>query len=102
MDKMGIWSLREYGLQEVLSTNRSESWNALLKREFVKKRGYTEDEIMCISFQIVKRRLIRVRRAKYGAGEKWMIRDKLKDNYICQGNVDDKSDEKKENCEEVF
>jgi hypothetical protein len=43
-----------------------------------------------------------VRRAKYGAGEKWMIRDKLKDNYICQGNVDDKSDEKKENCEEVF
>jgi hypothetical protein len=46
MDKMGIWSLREYGLQEMLSANRSESWNSLLKREFVKKRGYTEHEIM--------------------------------------------------------
>jgi hypothetical protein len=46
MDKMGIWSLREYGLQEVLSVNLSESWNSLLKREFVKKRGYTEHEIM--------------------------------------------------------
>ncbi len=46
MDKMGIWSLREYGLQEMISANRSESWNSLLKREFVKKRGYTEHKIM--------------------------------------------------------
>ena len=103
MDQMGVWSLKPYGLHEVLSTNRSESWNALLKREFVKKRGYTEDEIICISFQILKRRLLRVKRAKHRTGEKWMIRDQLKDEYIFKGKSDATLDEKKENdSEKVF
>lgn len=77
MGKMGVWALRDYGLFEVLSTNRSESWNALVKREFVKKRGYTEDEIIRTSFEIVKRRTLRVKKAQYRAEEKWKIRNSL-------------------------
>ena len=86
---MGVWSLRDYGLVQVLSTNRSESWNALIKREFVKKRGYSEDEVIMTSFSVIERRMLRLLNAKYRIGEKWKIRDKLKSKYNFQEHLDD-------------
>jgi hypothetical protein len=92
MKSMGVWALIAYGVKYVLSTNRMESWNSLLKRRFDKHRGYGEDQVIEGSSEIVRRRLLRVHRAKHGVGEKWLLREHLRQHY----KLDD------ENHDELF
>lgn len=86
MATMGFWALEKYGLHHPLSTNSSESFNALLKRHFPKKRCYTEDAILLGGFKVVKRQLIRLKRARRGVGEKWLLREHLRENYSIFNN----------------
>ena len=81
MKEMGLWSLERYGVKNILSTNRMESFNALLKRRFTKHRGYGEDEIISGSSEISRRQLLRCKRAKHGVGENWLLRQKLRESY---------------------
>lgn len=81
MERMGIWALKIYGIHRLLSTNRSESFNALLKRRFVKKRGYTEDEILLGGYSVLTSQLLRINRARSGIGESWLLREELREQY---------------------
>ncbi|KAI9550877.1 hypothetical protein GHT06_000218 [Daphnia sinensis] len=78
MNSMGIWSLERYDEKYLLSTNRSESFNALLKRRFVKHRAYAEDEMILGSYEIVRRQFLRIRRARFRVGENWLLRHHLR------------------------
>ena len=84
MKEMGFWHMKTYGVNNVLSTNRSESFNSLLKRRFTKHREYGEEEVLNGSFQIVRLQLLRIKRAKYAVGEKWLLREHLKKNYLIE------------------
>lgn len=81
MKNMGVWSLELYGVKNILSTNRAESFNSLLKRRFSRHRGYGEEEIIAGSSEIVRRTLLRVKRAKHGVGESWLLRKELRMLY---------------------
>jgi hypothetical protein len=63
MKDMGVWALELYGVKHILSTNRAESFNSLLKRRFSRHKGYGEVDIIAGSSEIVRRTLDRVRRA---------------------------------------
>ncbi|KZS02719.1 Uncharacterized protein APZ42_000122 [Daphnia magna] len=88
MNSMGIWSLERYNVKYLLSTNRSESFNALLKRRFVKTRAYAEDEMILGSYEIVRRQLIRIKRARFGVGENWLLRHHLQHLYKLTDNAE--------------
>jgi hypothetical protein len=87
---MGVWALMRYGVKYVLSTNRIESWNAILKRRLIKHGGYREEEVIEGSSEIVRRRLLRVSRAQHGVGEKELLREHLRTLYKLN---DDNNDE---------
>ncbi len=76
-----MWALRDYSVHHLLSTNRAESFNATLKREFPKKRGYAEDEILMGGFDIGTSQIRRVNRARFGIGERWLLRPELRSQY---------------------
>ena len=78
---MGMWSLKEYGINCHLSTNRAESFNALVKRRFVKPRNYGEDDIILGSSELVRRQILKFKRARYGIGERWILRQKFQHLY---------------------
>jgi hypothetical protein len=86
---MGVWSLQKYGIKFHLSTNRAESFNSLVKRRFVKPRNYGEDDIIFGSSEPVLRQVLRIRRARYGIGENWLLREEFRHLYDI-------------NCEEKF
>ncbi len=90
INSMGVWALMRYGVKYVLSTNRIESWNAILKRRLIKHGGYREEEVIEGSSEIVRRRLLRVSRAQHGVGEKGMLREHLRTLYKLN---DDNNDE---------
>ncbi|KZS10565.1 Uncharacterized protein APZ42_024881 [Daphnia magna] len=88
MNSMGIWSLERYNVNYLLLTNRSESFNALLKRRFVKTRAYAEDEMILGSYEIVRRQLLRIKRARFGLGENWLLRRHLQHLYKLTDNTE--------------
>lgn len=89
MKNMGVWALKRYGVNHILQTNRTESFNFLVKRRFIKHRGYGEEEVINGSSEIVRLRLLRCKKAKHGVGEKWLLRDHLRGYYQLE---DDKSE----------
>jgi len=84
MKDMGVWALRPYGVNNILSTNRMESFNSLLKRRFKKHRGYGEEEVIDGCSEISRLQLLRCKRAKHSVGEKWLLRDHLRQAYPLQ------------------
>lgn len=94
---MGVWSLQKYGVNFHLSTNRAESFNALVKRRFVKPRNYGEDDIILGSSELVRRQVLRIRRARYGIGESWLLRKEFRHLYDINRedklNLDDDEDQ---------
>ncbi|KZS02878.1 Uncharacterized protein APZ42_034528 [Daphnia magna] len=86
MNSMGIWSLQRYNVKYLLSTNRSESFNALLKCHFIKPRAYTEDEMILGSYEFVMRQLLRIRRARFRVGENWFLGHHLQHLYKLTDN----------------
>ena len=83
---MGMRALQKFSVHHLLSTNRAESFNALLKRNFPKHRGYTEDQILLGGNDIIRGQLIRINRARFGIGEKWLLRDHLRSTYSIYPN----------------
>ncbi|KZS03081.1 Uncharacterized protein APZ42_034282 [Daphnia magna] len=73
MKNMGVWALKNYGVNHLLQTNRQKSFNSLLKRRFVKQRGYEEEEVIEDCSEIVRLRLLRCKKAKHSAGENWLL-----------------------------
>jgi hypothetical protein len=59
--------------REFPSTNRAESFNALVKSRFVKPRNYSEGDIILGSSEFVRHQVLRIRRARYGIGERWLL-----------------------------
>ncbi len=81
---MGVWTLKPYGVNNILSTNRMESFNSLLKRRFKKHRGYGEEEVIDGCSEIIRLRLLRCKRAKHSVGEKWLLREHIRIAYPLQ------------------
>ncbi|KZR99931.1 Uncharacterized protein APZ42_004004, partial [Daphnia magna] len=84
MNNMGVWALTNYGVNHLLQTNRQESFNSLLKRRFVKHRGYGEEEVIEGCSKIVRLLLLRCKKAKHSAGENWLLREHLRKDYSIE------------------
>ena len=68
MKILGMWELQLYSIFHLFSTNRAESFNAWLKRNFPKRRAYTEDQIISGGHNIISGKLNRILRAQYSVG----------------------------------
>ena len=81
MKILGMWELQLYSIFHLFSTNRAESFNAWLKRNFPKRRAYTEDQIISGGHNIISGKLNRILRAQYSVGGGWLLRKELRHRY---------------------
>ena len=68
MKILGMWELQLYSIFHLFSTNRAESFNAWLKRNFPKRRAYTEDQIISGGHNIISGKLNIILKAQYSVG----------------------------------
>lgn len=79
MNNMGIWVLRPWGVEWLISTNQSESFNAQLKR-FANNKEYTLDMMILALLRFSEYHNATLHRARYQLGA-MCVRDHLKKYY---------------------
>ena len=79
MDRMGLWAIQKYGVKSV-TTNRSESFNAMVKR-FSAWREAPLDSIILYLYRLFESMNTQITRSRYKIGGDYTLRDHLADQY---------------------